>query len=256
MALQSLYKRIVAGNRQKLWVIIEIRVLMKKHYLYEVNLERQTAFCVVCGYTEIHVAKLRIRTTPLVYCIKRAEELGQYKRSRYAPRNTKNIRPTYEQWHRLTAIDTEMRTAICSICGPTDVYIDNSRRTVAYRCANQVRNYGKKSADPHHANRMETPVPDPKKQHLEENKKIVHDYKRRQTCKRCNVWALVPEEFSFFELQFPREQRISRRIRVLSAEDLLIELEKRDLYCKRCYKIVCKEFRQNSSALAAKGISI
>ena len=59
---------------------------MKNHYLYEINLERKTAFCTVCGHTQVHVRKTRTRTTPEVICIFRAKEkrldsIAKYKRS-------------------------------------------------------------------------------------------------------------------------------------------------------------------------------
>ena len=34
---------------------------MKRHQLYEIDLDKRTAFCIVCGYTEIFVPNTRKR---------------------------------------------------------------------------------------------------------------------------------------------------------------------------------------------------
>jgi hypothetical protein len=82
------------------------------------------------------------------------------------------------------------------------------------------------------------------KQHMEEknnffqeNTKTFHEYKCRQTCKRCGARASVePEEFKFFELYLPR--KLSTLVRKLNPEHFIAELEKRDLFCGRCYRFI------------------
>src|SRR5215216_7364359 len=60
-----------------------LRALMKRHYLYKVDLKTQTAFCTVCGFTKIHIPKTRTRTTPKVFCVARAIELREMSQKNY-----------------------------------------------------------------------------------------------------------------------------------------------------------------------------
>src|SRR5436309_15274767 len=84
-----------------------------RHNLYEIDLERGTAFCTVCGRTEIHVAKGPTNQTPKVICINRLREINQ------ADRDRRRFQSGWKPRHSLSEIDTEKMTAICSVCGST-----------------------------------------------------------------------------------------------------------------------------------------
>jgi hypothetical protein len=118
---------------------------MTRHLLYEVDLERKTAFCTACGYTEIYVPNTRTRTKPKVICINRARELwldNQAKQNRL--RVEKRSQPGWKPRHTLTEINPETLRAICAICGPTDVRKITSRRYSRYDCFTKKRNYMRK----------------------------------------------------------------------------------------------------------------
>ena len=164
---------------------------MKKHNLYEINLERKTAFCTVCGYTQIHVAKMRKRTIPQVMCVYRAKELQLDRQAKYrrlregtSPENSKPRSPV-----------TEIDPAFNEFYIPVD-----------------------------------------------ENRKLIYEFILGKKCKRCGVWALDPAGFKFFEMHLPREQKLSTLVRTTSPDCLKLELEKRDLYCKKCIWLVSREF--------------
>lgn len=48
----------------------------KKQDLYQIDLNRNTAFCIGCGGSEIYVRNSHKRTEPLVLCIKNAQDIA------------------------------------------------------------------------------------------------------------------------------------------------------------------------------------
>jgi hypothetical protein len=118
-----------------------------RHRLYEVNLERRTAFCTVCGNTEIVLRETRTRTTPMVYCVAKAKEIREYdqKRLRLA-REERRSKPGWKvlRRHVLGKIDPVTMTAICSQCGRTDI-VERSGHNgkLYYICGIRRREYGR-----------------------------------------------------------------------------------------------------------------
>ena len=51
---------------------------------------------------------------------------------------------------------------------------------------------------------------------------------------------------SFFEMHLPQEQRIWLLVEKAEPEELVAELEKRDLYCKKCLWLVNNAFANNT----------
>jgi hypothetical protein len=100
---------------------------MKSHYLSNIDLEQKIAFCAVCGITEIHVPKSRKKRQPRPVCTTRAGAHYENK-----------LRPTR---HILSDIDRKKLTAVCAICGPTDIreFWKNHHRY--YECLTKTRNY-------------------------------------------------------------------------------------------------------------------
>jgi hypothetical protein len=115
---------------------------MKRHYLYNVDLEHKTAFCTVCGRTEIYIPTSRTRTQPRVLCINRARELLLDSRaSRSRLRAERRSQPDWKPRHELSEIDPETLRAVCAICGPTDIRKVTSRGYTRYDCLTQKRTY-------------------------------------------------------------------------------------------------------------------
>lgn len=196
--------------------------------------------------------------------------------------------------HILREIDEGNCTAVCAICGPTDVYRFTSKGQVSYRCATSVRALERLKCSGHIVNPYATvhvlseidegnrtavcakcgPVrihlndslpfaaghPDAfpgsrsprfKYGQAQEGSKIITEYKRRRACKRCGSLAVLePDRFSFFELHLPQERRISALVKTAGPEELLAELETRDLYCHQCLGLVMHAFENNTEVPA------
>jgi hypothetical protein len=88
-----------------------------------------------------------------------------------------------------------------------------------------------------------------KKKRLEENTRLVYDYKRRQSCKSCGARAVEPDKFRFFEAPLPRNQIIKRLLFKQDPENLTLELEKRDVYCPKCHYHVMKAYTKRVESL-------
>jgi hypothetical protein len=131
---------------------------MKNHRLYEVNIERQTAFCVVCGYTEIYVRPTRTRATPQVICLNRYNEQRERRKTVSLNQQEESlIRKSSKPKHILTEIDPIAKMAICAECGPTDIRAYTSNGHTRYTCATNQRQYMRKYRRSHYVGRSHNP---------------------------------------------------------------------------------------------------
>jgi hypothetical protein len=118
---------------------------MKRHTLYEVDLEHRTAFCTVCDYTEIYIAETRTRSKPRTTCINRARELWLNNQTKQSIlREKRRSQPDWKPKLKLSEINPNTLRAICAICGPTDVRRVISRGYSRYDCVTKTRNYMRK----------------------------------------------------------------------------------------------------------------
>jgi hypothetical protein len=243
---------------------------MDRHSLSQIDLLARTAVCSVCGPTEIHVTRPRAEKPPKASCILwyNAYQLHlltwrQRRKSAGRPR------------HILGEIDEGNCTAVCAICGPTDVYRFNSNGSVHYRCATHVRALARQEGGLHLLNpnarvHILSEIDEDKGTatcakcgpvRIERSSdpsfaaghagagpgSLVHEYKRRHVCKRCRAMAILePGRFDFFEMHLPPEQRISVLIKTAGPEELVAELEKRDLYCPQCLDLLRHAFANNT----------
>jgi len=137
----------------------------------------------------------------------------------------------YARVHILSEIAEEKCTAICAKCGPVRIEWDPSQSPTDWE----------PGAIPGSA------APGPIDKRLQENTRVVTEYKRRQACKRCGSMAVVdPGGFGFFEMHLPKQQRISYLVYEAEPGALAAELEKRDMYCKKCLRLVKNAFANNT----------
>ena len=153
---------------------------MIRHNLYEVDLEQKTAFCTACGTTKIYVTKSRTKHTPKVFCLNRHRELRQEEKSRLDQK--RRLKPGWKPRHSLSAIDIEKRTAICAVCGPTDIQKHTDRGVTRYICATKVRPYTRSYRRLHYVPRTISPTAHTLTEIDEEKKTAV--------CSKCGAVAI------------------------------------------------------------------
>jgi DNA-directed RNA polymerase subunit M/transcription elongation factor TFIIS len=118
---------------------------MIRHTLYEIDLKHRTAFCTACGHTEIYIANPRTRSVPKVYCIKRANALRESTQASYnLTREKWRSKPGWKPRHALSEINLQTLTAVCAVCGPTDIRQSRRKDHIRYDCAIKEREYTRK----------------------------------------------------------------------------------------------------------------
>ena len=96
--------------------------------------------------------------------------------------------------HNLAQIDLEYRTAVCSNCSPVMINVSHFQSKYIHRKYSIV---------------CERKVLEEQNARLEENIRIINEYKRRHICKRCGYWSIEPGDFKFFEMHLPDKKKIS-----------------------------------------------
>lgn len=96
---------------------------MPRHNLYEINLERLTAFCTVCGNTDIVVYKTHEGSVRKIVCRTRDQEMREKRQEKRAlAHEERKNQLVWKERHILSEIDPGKSTAVCSVCGPTDIW--------------------------------------------------------------------------------------------------------------------------------------
>ena len=146
---------------------------MKRHLLYEIDLDKRTAFCVACGYIEIVMPNNRKRK-PI--CITRAREIkADLEEKKFILNEEKQLLPTWRPLHSLSEINTVQMTAICAVCGPTDIWKNTDKDKLRFICATSSRDYLRQYKRVHYVGRSTNPHA------LSE----VDEEKRTATCAKC-----------------------------------------------------------------------
>ena len=158
---------------------------MARHNLYEIDLENRTAFCTVCGHTEIYVAKSRKGAKSKVYCIKWANQRKKRaKESRRRARENRQSQPDWKPRHSLLEINTETMTAVCAVCGPTDIRRIHGRNNyTAYYCANKLKETNRKYHRMSYVSKSSNP--------LIHKLSEVDEEKKTAMCSRCGPVEIV-----------------------------------------------------------------
>src|SRR5688572_12440923 len=141
------------------------------HHLHEIDREKKTALCSVCGWTEIHVLKSRTERTPKVFCIRRWQELKEANKRRISEKQ--RLKPGWKPRHSLSDIDTEKMTAICSVCGLTDIWKSTEKQSIRYLCGNRERLYVRTYHRNYYISRKANPLSHVLSEIDEENKTAV-----------------------------------------------------------------------------------
>jgi hypothetical protein len=125
--------------------------------------------------------------------------------------------------HVLTDIDFWHMTATCSVCGRhSPIYVTRGSQVATCLAVLRKRHdWGIRNSD------------------------VIVEYIQKHQCKRCGVWGLgLEKDFKFFELHLLYAQKIRILARTFEPEQLILELEKRDLYCGKCYPYIVESYRE------------
>lgn len=107
-----------------------------RHYLFEIDQDKKTAYCSACGWTKIHISKTRTGQKTRIRCIKRFREAGKTKNRISIKRG---IKSTPKLKHVLSEIDVEKLRGVCTICGPTGIEKRTTKGSTYYYCATNIR---------------------------------------------------------------------------------------------------------------------
>ena len=100
-----------------------------RHLLSEIDIEKMTARCSVCGPTELQ--KLSVNNSIYYYCAtNKRERMRKRRRASYVSRLSNP--------HALSQIDEEKKTAVCAKCGPVAIEIWMGKK-LNRRCINARR---------------------------------------------------------------------------------------------------------------------
>jgi len=132
---------------------------MPKHYLYDIDLKKLTAFCTVCGNTKIVIPTTRTGRTYRPVCSNKAKESREKQLEKLE--REKEERHSHSRWpdrHTLSNINPVAKMAICAVCGPTDIWV-NHRKTgkTTYSCGNQSREFLREYKRSHREGRSSNP---------------------------------------------------------------------------------------------------
>lgn len=128
--------------------------MKKPHFLYFIDLEYKTAFCSVCGPTDIYVVKGRTNAPPKAICLNRLKAGQQAEKQSTSGQRRTGPKPL----HPLSEIDDEKLRAVCGVCGPTDIRKRAGNKCITYSCANRERGYGRKNRRNHYISQTSNPL--------------------------------------------------------------------------------------------------
>jgi len=270
------------------WLGYDRKILaahMKKHYLYYVDPEYKTAFCSVCGPTDIFVAKSQTEGKPRVFCLSRVQKSKETQKRRISEK--RRLQPDWKPRHSLTKIDTEKMTGICAVCGPTVIQKHTQRGVTRYICATKVRPYGRRYRRLHYTPRTLSPsahtlssIDEDKKTAVcsqcgpveiyvwqgkrkisrrcsnarirrgspaeqirrEANTRLINGYKSKHGCKRCGYNRNPDRLYLHVWNSHNKDPKIERLLK-LTRDRLIQELEKSDVLCAICRSLLHENFR-------------
>jgi hypothetical protein len=115
----------------------------KRHYLFEIDQDKKTAYCSACGWTKIHLYKTRTTQKPKVVCVKRYRESHKANKIWVSIKRPQKSNP--QSKHVLSEIDVDKLRGVCSICGRTDLERRTYKTSTYYYCATNIRAKARKA---------------------------------------------------------------------------------------------------------------
>jgi len=211
---------------------------MIRHNLYEIDPEKMTATCAICGPTEIRKRKLLKKYTAYIcatkkreyareYRLKNLENAKQYHLKRFPP-HPRIFSPSA---HFLSEVDYVNKTAVCAQCGLVKIYVWRTKNTIGRRCSR--------------ANIQNSMAALQRRK--ESNGKLVNEYKVQHGCQRCGYNSDPLGLTLYRHIRNKEHETIIKKQLLFGRERLLKELKKYEVLCESCYPLVHVELNVTSA---------
>ena len=215
---------------------------MQTHHLTNVNRTNKTAICSICGPTDIYIYSTGDRfcaTKQRLYIREYARRKRQERTQNAPPKppgrpRTRPLKepkePKQRQYgteaHVLSEVDDLNKVAVCSVCGPVKIYVSihPGGEYITRRCSK--------------ANSQN--VLAAKKARKSSNRAYIDEYKVQQGCQRCGYSASPIGLDLHHRNPSEKDLKISKA-NSYSRERLIRELEKCDVLCAICHRLVHDE---------------
>ena len=181
-----------------------------RHTLSEIDSEKLTAICSVCGPTSVW--KYNNKGSTRYACAYRERDYW-----RNYQRNYRSSTTSHPNAHALSNIDEEKKTAVCSQCGPVSIYLWQGKKKVGRRCSNAtVRD-----------------IPGALEIRREINTNAINRFKIENGCKRCGYKSNLLRLTIYSTIGRKSAVKIGKLLR-LNKADLQHRLENCEVFCIDC----------------------
>ena len=185
-----------------------------RHSLSEIDTEKMTAICSVCGLTDIWKSTEK-QSTRYLCANKERTYQRKYRRNQYTSRIANPL------FHTLSEIDEDNKNAVCSRCGPVQIYMWQGERKIGRRCSNA----------------SVEGVPEAQKIRREINTNLINRYKVEHGCERCGFNMNLTRLYLHSRNPDKKAPKIEKLLK-LNRQDLMRELEDYEVLCGDCHHLV------------------
>jgi hypothetical protein len=196
------------------------------HVLSNIDYQAKAAVCAICGLIDVRIVggNLMCGNRHREYMREYARRRREQHRKQNSPRPHQRVYGT--QAHLLSEIDDENRTAVCSQCGPVKIYI--SRHSDG--------NYTTRRCSKANSQNVMTAA----RNRRDSNRVFIDNYKVERGCQRCGYNA-SPIGLDFHHRNPAEKDFNITKVSKYSRERLLQEIEKCDVLCAICHRLVHDE---------------
>jgi hypothetical protein len=208
------------------------------HRLSNVDLERRTATCSVCGDTKSYVGYDPRVNKCAPTCSNRVFAYNKLYRDRR--REKRRLQPNWKPRHTVSQVDLETMTGICSICGLTKAYKRrvNHGKYTAYLCAVKECEYQRQRRRSRQSRIFHSSVV---MVSLElEQMQTIDANKAERGCRLCG-YNDDPEELQLHFSGLDESELVEEKLVSFTRKRLLHALKISEVYCGSCHLLLHSE---------------